>query len=564
MTLSRAGSTATLCFSVVAALGVRTSPTTRGGQHQTIHQEHPHDFNTPVSSSVNQTQAIIMDNFFDVIVAGAGPVGLFLACELAMAGVSVLVLEQETKPESPWKDGLLGRRGLYIPSLEAFYRRGMLHEIFVNGQRPTHFEKTAGFQFGGHFAGMMLNANMMDFSRWKYQLPGPSLLPGGTSLGRIEAVLSERARKLGVQILRGTGVSRVTDEGEMVKLWAGNQSFAGRWLVGCDGGRSVVRKAAGFEFLGTEAEFIGYACVCDLDKPELLEQGFQRTKLGMYIVSGPGHLYVIDFQTGFDRSQPITREHFESVLQRVSGTDIAVKALYLASSFTDRSKQATEYRKGRVLLAGDSAHIHSPLGAQGLTTGIVDAMNLGWKLAATVKGFASPGLLDTYHQERYPVAAWVLEWTRAQVVTLRPDSYGQAVANIMRDLIKTEEGTNYFADRIWGLSQRYDLGDPHPLVGCSAPDFEFDDGLRLGTKLGRGSFLIVDFESNQSVAEFANSLQPMVDYSGVNTKETFGLKALLLRPDGTVAWVSADEINLSALRTALSRWLSVPELGAQG
>ena len=495
---------------------------------------------------------------FDVIVAGAGPVGLFLACELGMAGVSVLVLESDPKPESPWKTAPLGRRGLYTPSVEAFYRRGMLGKIFGQGERPTHFEKTSTLQFAGHFAGIMLDANKLDLSRWKYHLPGPSLLPGPTSLEEIEAALSQRAQDLGVDILRGTEVSSLADEGEVVRIWAKDQSFETQWLVGCDGGRSIVRKAAGFEFVGTEAEFTGYAALCELDDPDLLPPGFWLTKSGMYIVGGPRQLYAIDFEGDFDRSQPITQEHFQNVLRRVSGTDVTVKELHLASSFTDRSKQVLQYRKGRILLAGDSAHIHSPLGAQGLNTGIGDAINLGWKLASTVKGFAPPGLLDTYDQERHPVAARVLEWTRAQVATIRPNLYGQAVANIMRDLINTREGTSYFVDRIWGLSQRYDLGDPHPLVGCSAPDFEFVDEQRLGIKLARGCFLIVDFESNASLAKFAERLEAKVDYIGLHAKDCLGFKVLLVRPDGVVAWVTADEPNLDALKTALSRWLSLP------
>ncbi|KAE8319584.1 FAD binding domain-containing protein [Aspergillus transmontanensis] len=501
-----------------------------------------------------------MDKMWDVIIAGAGPVGLFLACELAVAGMSVLVLEREMQPESPWKEGLFGRRGLYAPAVEAFYRRGILKRIFGDEERPTHLEKTEGFQFGGHFAGLVINANKIDFSRWPYHLPGPSFLPGPTTLGHLEAVLSERAETLGVQVLRGMEVSRLADEGESVKVWAGDQCFTTQWLVGCDGARSIVRKTAGFDFVGTEAQFTGYIAVCDLDRPDLLKPGFTHTNSGMYIVSGPGQLHIIDFDKGFDRSQRITREHFQEVLQRVSGINIVVEALHQASSFTDRSKQAAEYRRGRVILAGDSAHIHSPLGAQGLSTGIGDAMNLGWKLAATVKGVASPGLLGTYNEERHPEAARVLEWTRAQVAALRPDPYGQAIASLMRDMISTQDGATYLADHIWGLSLRYNLGDAHPLVGRSAPDFAFDDGMRLGVKLEKGSFLVIDFGSNSQVAEFVQSLQSlqlMVHYCGHSANETFGLKGLLLRPDGVVAWLSTEKINIRRLHAALSRWISL-------
>ncbi|KAE8375721.1 FAD binding domain-containing protein [Aspergillus bertholletiae] len=507
-----------------------------------------------------------MEKIWDVIIAGAGPVGLFLACELATAGgLSVLILERETQLESPWKEGLFGRRGIYTPSVEAFYRRGMLNKIFAADERPMHFEKTEGFQFGGHFAGLVLNANNIDFSRWPYHLPGPSLLPGATSLGRLEAVLLERAKTLGVQVIRGMEVCQLDDRGDSVKVWAGDQCFTAQWLVGCDGGCSTVRKAAGFDFVGTDAQFTGYIAACDLDRPELLEPGFTYTTSGMYIFSAPRQLHVMDFDRDFDRSQPITREHFQEVLQRVSGTNIVVEALQLSSTFTDRSMQATEYRRGRILLAGDSAHIHSPLGAQGLSTGIGDAMNLGWKLAATIKGVAPPGLLDTYSVERHPEAARVLEWTRAQVATLRPDSYGQAVRSIMRDMINTQDGATYLAGRIWGISLRYNLGDTHPLVGCSAPDFEFDDGLRLGAKVEKGGFWVIDFGGSDSVAECVRSLQLRkftVHYSGCSARETLGLEALLLRPDGIVAWVSTGKVDIRTLQVALSQWISLAGLDA--
>lgn len=499
-----------------------------------------------------------MRKSYDVIIAGAGPVGLFLACELALTGISVLVLERETATISPWKDGHFGLRGLTIPSIEAFYRRGLLDQLFEGVNRLNYYEKTEGFRFGGHFAGMKLNANQVDFSHWPNLLPGPSFMYGPTSLRRMEGVLSQRAEAFGVEVLRGREVLILEDDGEKVDVWAGDEMFTGKWLVGCDGGRSKVRKAAGFQFEGTEAGFMGYVVDCDLDKPELLDLGFCRTESGMYINSGPGRLHVLDFDTSFDRSQPLPREHFETVLQRISGTAVGVKAIHLSSTFTDRSKQVTNYRQGRVLLAGDSAHIHSPLGAQGLNTGLGDAINLGWKLAATVKGTAPSGLLDTYHQERHPIAARVLEWTRAQVVTLRPDPYGRAMANIVRDIIGTSEGATYFAGCLWGLGMRYELDDSHPIVGCSAPDFEFEDGSRLGSKLDNGCFVVVAFEDNPGLAGFMQSVGPMVKYCGSPAKETFGLRALLVRPDGIVAWVSEKEPEVGALKEALSRWLNVP------
>jgi len=279
----------------------------------------------------------------------------------------------------------------------------------------------------------------------------------------------------------------------------------------------------------------------------------------------------VDFDGAtFDRTQEITQEHIQDVLSRVTGiTDIKITTIHLASSFTDRSKQATSYRKGRVLLAGDAAHIHSPLGAQGLNVGLGDAMNLGWKLAATVRresgserALADLALLDTYESERQPIAAWVLEWTRAQISTLQPDLYGAAVQALIRDLIDTTDGTNLFIDRVWGLSQRYNLGDSdahaHPLVGCSAPDFELHDGSRLGPKLEEGWGLLVDFEDDAALKELVvgGKYEARVDYVGVGAKDRRGLRALLVRPDGVVAWVAEDNVkpDVDAAKAALEQW----------
>lgn len=520
-----------------------------------------------------------MSQLYDVIIVGAGPIGLFLACELGLAHASVLVLEQDLSPESPWKVAPLGYRGLNTLSVEALYRRGLLSKFFDPSKRATSFQKTPGFQFGGHFAGIMLDANKLDLTRWKYRLPGPALVPGPTTLERVETTLAERAESLGVTIVRGHGVTKIVEQDDdSVTVEAGeNRSFRGKWLVGCDGGRSVIRKAAGFNFVGTEAKFTGYAVKCDFDHPEKLNQGFHTTKTGMYII-GLGTLHLVDFDdAAFDRTQEITLEHIQDVFSRVSGiTDVKVTTIHLATSFTDRSKQTTSYRKGRVLLAGDAAHIHSPLGAQGLNLGLGDAMNLGWKLAATVRqesrsDRAAPldlTLLDTYESERHPIAAWVLGWTRVQVTTLQPDLFGEAVQTLIRDLINTIDGTNLFIDRFWGLSQRYKLGDDEahalPLIGCSAPDFELldDDNSRLGAKVESGRGLLIDFENDDAAAKLkqlviGGKYEARVDYlGGVGAKDRRDLRAMLIRPDGVVAWLVEDnmEPDIEAARVALERW----------
>src|SRR3569832_469667 len=285
----------------------------------------------------------------DVIIAGAGPVGLFLACELRLAKLSVLVLERAEEPASPLMRLPFGMRGLWGPSVEAFYRRGLLEAIASSGRsadggrgQPAPGSMTgAGQRRGpaGHIAGIQFEHANIDPSRWSYRLPGPA----DSQLG-VEMEQLERAQ---------TGTFGLAD---------------------FDGG-------------------------------------------------------------AFHRTQPITRAHVETVLRRVSGADVTVTALHLASTWTDRSKQATTYREGRVLLAGDAAHVHSPLGGQGLNLGLGDAMNLGWKLAVTIRGEAAEGLLDSYTTERHPIGARVLEWTRAQVASMRPDRSSRALQAVLRDLI---------------------------------------------------------------------------------------------------------------------------------
>lgn len=510
---------------------------------------------------------------YDVIIAGAGPVGIFLSCELALAGISTLILERELDPSSPWKEPGLGFRGLQTTSVEAFYRRNLLNQLLGASakDRPTHLTKRREFQFVGHFAGIMIDGNKVDWTRFKYLLPGPSVVPAPTTVSQVESVLAARANELGVRILRGVAVSGFVDCGENVQVTAGEHSFTAQYLVGCDGGRSTIRQLGGFEFLGSGDEFTGYVTNCEINELEKFDKGFVRTSNGMYInvpydmyVNGPSansgrtNMYAIDFRLDNDRLQPVTREQFEEVLHRVSGIDVTVKALHLATKFTARAMQATEYRRGRILLAGDSAHIHSPIGAQGLNTGIGDAMNLGWKLAATVKGLAAPGLLDTYHKERHPVAAGVLEWTRAQVTTLRPDSFGRAIGDVVKSMTSSPDGAAYMVERIWGIGQRYAIEDTdaHDLVGRSVPDIEFDDGRRLGPLLSQGKFLLVDFENDAAAEVFSQALCDKITHVRGHAETEFGMKQMLVRPDGIVAFASSEPGQIDRINVALSQWIN--------
>jgi 2-polyprenyl-6-methoxyphenol hydroxylase-like FAD-dependent oxidoreductase len=496
----------------------------------------------------------------DVVIAGAGPVGLFLACELRLAGCSVLVLEQAEDPRSPLKRLPFGLRGLSAPTIEAFHRRGLLDEIAVpqsaedGAPAAAHWMQQAR-RPAGHFAGIQFFHDRIDPSAWPYRLPGPAGTSMAVEMERIESVLAARAGAMGVEIRRGLGVEEIDPSDENVTIRAGGRIFRGRWLVGCDGGRSTVRKAGGFGFTGTDPEFTGYSVEVEMADPDRLRPGRHHTPTGMYTYAPPGTIAMVDFDGGaFHRTRPVTREHMQAVLRRVSGTDVIVTALRLATTWTDRACQATAYRKGRVLLAGDAAHIHSPLGGQGLNLGLGDAMNLGWKLASAIRGDAPAGLLDSYGAERHPVGAQVLDWSRAQVALMRPSPGSHALAAIIRDLIDTRDGASYFAGRVWGVSLRYDLGGSHPLVGRSAPDFELVDGTRLGDRLRTGRGLILDFDGHAPLRALAGRWDGRIAYVAGDARDRLGLSAVLMRPDGVVAWAGETTLDLDDAARAASRW----------
>ncbi len=498
---------------------------------------------------------------YDVIVAGAGPVGLFLACELRLGGASVLVLEKAADPASPLKGLPFGLRGLWAPTLEAFYRRGWLEEIAPALDANTHWRQQTGKRrAAGHFAGIQFFDDKVDETQWPYRLPGPVGYGLAVSMQEIETALTALALAMGVEIRRGAGVEGFTQNDDGVAVTAGGETYSSGWLVGCDGARSVVRKAAGIDFVGGDPEFTGYSVLVELADPDALPVGRHCTAGGMYSFARPGVIAMAQFDGGaFDRTQPITREHAQAVLRSVSGVEVGVTAVLQAAAWTDRARQASAYRKGRVLLAGDAAHIHSPLGGQGLNLGLGDAMNLGWKLAAQVRGAAPAGLLDSYFHERHPVGAKVLDWSRAQVALMRPDAGAAALRQIVGDLMETGDGATYFARRMWNVSQRYDLDDAHPVVGRSAPDFALIDGTRLGEHLRGGRGLLLDFAGHASLQALAEAHD--LPYLAIDAEDRLGLSALMIRPDGVVAWASEDQADLAAAGRAIARWFCGPARG---
>lgn len=556
-----------------------------------------------------------MSKTYDVIVAGAGPIGLFLAGELALAGASVLVLERDAARDSPLKAAPLGFRGVNTLTLECLARRGLLDAVFpadnanLKGMMKNRggpggppastqlFKKTEGMQFGGHFAGMFFDANKMDLARWKYRVNGPGMVPGPTTMATVEAVYGERAERLGVEVLRGHALAKIVEGSEegseqvvvdvLDKADETTKTFTSRWLVGCDGGQSIVRRTAGFRVEGSEPKFTGYAMRCDITNADRLKPGFTVTDGGLYIAGAFGDtVYLMDADGGaFDRSQELTIEHLQTVLTRVTGVpEVQITALRVATSFTDRCRHAVHYRRGRVLLAGDAAHTHATFGAQGMNLGMGDAMNLGWKLAATVRGeIANPSspletsLLDTYDAERLPVAEQVLEMSRAQSMAFLPDVHGRAVRSLFQRTINTVDGANLFIGLFWGLSQKYELqtnqSQKHPLVGLSAPDFVLDGqdensddsagSPRLNHRLATGHGLLVDLTDGSDPA--LKDLVDAGDYTGrvdylaapaVAAKR--GLQAFLVRPDGIVAWAVDEgaDVDVDAVKVELTRWFA--------
>jgi 2-polyprenyl-6-methoxyphenol hydroxylase-like FAD-dependent oxidoreductase len=505
---------------------------------------------------------------YDVVISGAGPVGLFLACELALAKCSVLILEKAENPHSPLKKLPFGIRGLSAPTIEALYRRDLLKDLKLHERlKNPHQNAVQGSRRQvGHFAGIPFHEGDVDSTKWKYRLLSSTPTSLISEMEELETVLSRRAESLGVEIRRGVAVTSFQQNENGVVIHSAelsldqslNQSFQGRWLVGCDGARSIVRKTGGFDFAGTEPEFTGYTTLLDIADPEKLRPGRNVTSRGMYMQSQPGFVIIQDFDGGaFHHSKKtITREHVQEVLRRISNTDVTIDALQVATMWTDRARQVTHYRNRRIFLAGDAAHIHSPLGGQGLNLGIGDATNLGWKLAATIHEKAVEGLLDTYQTERHPIGAQVLDWSRAQVAIMKTNPDARALHAMVRDLMNTRDGATYFAERVWGVSLHYDLGGNHPMIGHSVPNFKFENGKTIGEFMHDGQGVLLDFHGNARLKNLASECGGLINYVSGRANEQFGISALLIRPDGVIAWVAEGEAHEESLWQALALWFA--------
>src|SRR5579872_3430940 len=488
----------------------------------------------------------------DVIVVGAGPTGLMVAGELALAKVDVAIVERRASQEL----GSSRAGGLHSRTIEVLDQRGIADRFLSVGQ----VAQVAGF------AGTRLDIS--DFpTRHNYGL--------GLWQKHIERILAGWVRELGVPINRGREVTGFVQDDTGVDVDLGDgQSVRARYLVGCDGGRSLVRKAAGIEFPGWDPATS--SLIAEVEMAEEPELGVHRNAFGVhsfgkvdydirngevvYSKGGPVRVMVTEQHVG-PATEPTLHDLSEALIA-ACGTDYGIHNPTWISRFTDMSRQAAVYRKGRVLLAGDAAHVHSPVGGQGLNTGVQDAVNLGWKLAQVVKGTSPECLLDTYHAERHPVAARVLRTTMAAVALRRPDVRTNALRDTVSELLGMDEPRRRFAAMMSGLDIHYDLGEGHPLLGRRMPDLDLitEDGpLRLFTLLhdARPVLLNLGEPGGFHITPWADRVQ-LIDAAYAGTWELPALgpvvapTAVLIRPDGYVAWVG--DSTRARLADALTAW----------
>ena len=479
-----------------------------------------------------------------VVVAGGGPTGLMLAGELALAGVDVAIVERRASQD------LIGSRagGLHSRTIEVFDQRGIADRFLSEGQ----VAQVAGFAW--------IRLDISDFpTRHNYGL--------GLWQNHIERILAGWVGELKVPISRGREVTGFAQDETGVDIeLADGQSLRAEYLVGCDGGRSLIRKAAGIEFPGWDPTTS--SLIAQVELTEEPEWGTRRDAKGVHAFSrlegGPVGVLVTEQDLGHT-GEPTLRDLSEALIA-VYGTDYGVHSPTSISRFTDMTRQAASYRDRRVLLAGDAAHVHFPVGGQGLQIGVQDAVNLGWKLAQVVKKISPEGLLDTYHAERHPVAARVLRNTMAQTALLRSDERTEALRDTMSELLSMDEPRKRVAGMMSGLDIHYDLGAGHPLLGRRMPDLDLvtaNGPLRVFTLLhnARPVLLNLGAPGGFDITPWADRVQSIdARYVGKWELPVLGVvtapNAVLIRPDGYVAWVG--DLTHPGLADALTTWFGPP------
>ncbi|MFF5448502.1 FAD-dependent monooxygenase [Streptomyces sp. NPDC012888] len=499
----------------------------------------------------------------EVAIVGGGPVGTLLAGELALHGVRTVVLEKLSEPSGISKAG-----NLHARTAQTLNRRGLLDAVqpgpYAAGNRP---QRHVPFHFGGIF----------DFDLAPVVGEFPALL--GVPATYLEEVFAWRAGQLGAEVRRGAEVVTLNDRGDAVELRVRNAQgtesvLRAGWVVGCDGSRSTVRKQADIPFSGTLPTTSCLMGEVLLKDPRAVPAGWHRTERGWTIFwvnpYGYSRVGTYDFRGPHpDRHSPVTLEELRGEAERISGRRVEMSSPRWLARFSDVALQAEQYRKGRVLLAGDAAHVHFPAGGQGLNTGLQDAVNLGWKLAAVVAGHASPDLLDSYHEERHPVAARVIYNVKAQVALMNPDPAADALRELFGELMRMEPVNDHLAGMVSGESIVYDAGRPEdPLAGRFVHDMPLKTAhgpVALAELLHAGRPVLLDLAGRTDLHEVVRPWRGRVHVvAAVPEGDAVDAEALLLRPDGYAAWSTQGPAPDEArgLAESLERWFGAPSATA--
>lgn len=481
-----------------------------------------------------------------VVIAGGGPTGLMLAGELALAGIDVVIVERRTSQQV---DGSRAG-GLHARTIEVLDQRGIAERFLSAGQ----VHPAVGY------AGTSLDIS--DFpTRHNYVL--------ALWQSKFEPILADWVEELGVPILRGREVVGFAqgDTGVVVEMSDG-QTIRAEYLVGCDGGRSLIRKMAGIDFPGWDPTTSYLIAQVEMDQEPQIGMRPEGGGIGPVNREKGGNPYgVVLLENEIEHTDEPTLHDLSEMLIAAYGTDFGVHSPIWISRFTDMCRQAASYRQGRVLLAGDAAHVHGPQGGQGLNTGVQDAVNLGWKLAQVINGTSPESLLDSYHQERHPVGARVLQNTMAQVALMRLDERSRALRDTVLGMLSMDEPRRDIAGMISGLDTHYELGDGHPLLGRRMPDLDLQTGdgvLRLFTLLhdARPVLLNLGDPGGFDITPWARRVR-WVDATHDDVWElpVLGVvaapTAVLIRPDGYVAWVG--DLTDPELPGALTTWFGAPD-----
>lgn len=480
----------------------------------------------------------------DVLIVGAGPTGLMLAGDLRLGDVQVIVVDKLPAPTGQSR-GL----GFTARAMETFDQRGLLPRFGPLETSPL-----------GHFGGIQFDYSVLEDGHFGAR---------GIPQSRTEEVLERWATDQGADIRRGWELLDLVDDGDSVRATLrtpdGERELRAGYLIGCDGGHSAVRRLAGFDFPGTPATrgmYLADVIGCGL-RPRFLGE---RMPHGMVMAAplepGVDRIIVCEHGTpAADRTEETTFAEVADAWQRITGEPIHHGTAAWVSSFTNATRQASSYRRGRVLLAGDAAHIHLPAGGQGLSTGVLDAANLGWKLAATVRGWAPADLLDSYHEERHEAGARLLMNTRAQGMIFLGGEEADPLRDLFTELIANDDTKRHLAGVVSGLDIRYDVGEgDHPLLGRRIPPRVLttaEGEIRIPELLHRGRGVLLDLTDDPGLRAVAGGWPDRVTTTSARESATSSLGggALLVRPDGYVAWAGTDPKELDI---ALRRWFGDP------